>query len=659
MGHKKEKKKEKKNSRQKGSLKNALLYLTVMVGIFIYSLLSGGADDGFMPWYMLSIVIIAAAFPCALLIHRLPVPVQIILTAAAPACTFVLTENFTHRMNEMWPGPVALNLILYYLLFIWLILLLGSVRLAVRIGLVTIASFGLLDYFLKLFRGQPIFPWDFNSIGVAFSVAGQQHYTISAGALNVILLVIFYYMMMGRVTLRISSRKVRIAGGSIMTAAVIGFCAYLQTEQVTEDFSTDKTLFTPNVFYRNNGLLVSFLMDMRYLNVEKPEGYTADQVQQIEQQLAGENEKTDYQVSEESPNIIVIMNESFSDLSVLGDFETNEDYMPYIHSMQENTQKGWMYSSVKGTNTANTEFEFLTGMSMYFLPIGSVPYQQYIRSEVPALPAQLSSLGYTSVSMHPYYGSGWNRDKIYGFFGFDRSLFLDSFYSAERIRDFVSDRAIYQKVENLYETKDSDERLFVFNVTMQNHGGYTRQYADFQSDITVTDGTGTYLQATEQYLSLIKESDQAFGELIDYFSQQDEPTIILMFGDHQPSDYVVESVDGRTSDDLENQQKQYEVPYILWANYDIDEAEGDVTSANYLGVKLLQTAGIPLTDFQYYLSALQEKVPAVTANMGIGADGTFYARGDAQLDELLHDYSLMEYNDLKDTDNRVDALFSY
>ena len=76
-------------------------------------------------------------------------------------------------------------------------------------------------------------------------------------------------------------------------------------------------------------------------------------------------------------------------------------------------------------------------------------------------------------------------------------------------------------------------------------------------------------------------------------------------------------------------------------------------------MKLLQTAGIPLTDFQYYLSALQEKVPAVTANMGIGADGTFYARGDAQLDELLHDYSLMEYNDLKDTDNRVDALFSY
>ena len=69
-----------------------------------------------------------------------------------------------------------------------------------------------------------------------------------------------------------------------------------------------------------------------------------------------------------------------------------------------------MYSSVKGGNTANTEFEFLTGLSMYFLPTGSIPYQQYIKSEVPSLASQLSSVGYTSVSMHPYYPKGWNRD---------------------------------------------------------------------------------------------------------------------------------------------------------------------------------------------------------------------------------------------------------
>lgn len=640
-------------------VKNALLYLAVMTGVFIYSLVSGGAEDGFSGWYVLSMVIIAAAFLCCLFLRNLIVPLQALLVLAAPACTFVLTENFTHRMDEMWFWPAVLNVLFYYVLFLFLVLALPSAKLAVRIGMVSIASFGLLNYFVKLLRGSPIVPWDFYSIGIAFSVAGEQKYTISVRALNVILLVIFYYMIMGKVTLRIRKKKVRIFGGCLSGAAVLAFCFYLQTDRVMEDFHTDTTLFTPNVFYRNNGLMVSFLMDMRYLNIEKPQGYTAEKVQQIEEQLSFENEQADYQVSDQTPNIIVVMNEAFSDLSVLGDFETNEDYMPYIHAMSENTQKGWMYSSVKGGNTANTEFEFLTGLSMYFLPSGSVPYQQYIRSEMPALPSQLSSLGYVSAALHPYYGTGWNREKVYGFFGFDRTYFINSFYSAEMIRNFVSDRATYEKVESIYENKDDSDRLFVFDVTIQNHSGYLKEYSNFTPDITVTDGSGTYLKATEQYLSLIKESDQAFGELVDYFSKQDEPTIILMFGDHQPSDYVVEAVDGRTSDDLENQQKQYMVPYILWANYDIEEAEGDITSANYLGTKLLQTAGLPLTDFQYYLTQLQQELPVITANVAVDSSGTFYERGSEELEDTLEDYSLMQYNDLKDTENRVDELFKY
>ena len=106
------------------------------------------------------------------------------------------------------------------------------------------------------------------------------------------------------------------------------------------------------------------------------------------------------------PNIIVVMNESFSDLSVLGDFKTNEDYLPFLHSLQqgaENTVTGMLNVSVCGGNTADTEYEFLTGNTMAFLPQGSIPYQQYITKELPALPAYLASLGYETVATHPYY----------------------------------------------------------------------------------------------------------------------------------------------------------------------------------------------------------------------------------------------------------------
>ena len=106
----------------------------------------------------------------------------------------------------------------------------------------------------------------------------------------------------------------------------------------------------------------------------------------------------------QKPNIIVIMNEAFSDPSVLGDFTTNEDYMPFVHSLldgADNTISGHLNVSVKGGNTANTEFEYLTGASMAFLPYGSIPYQQYVKKETPSMASYLSSLGYYTIAMHP------------------------------------------------------------------------------------------------------------------------------------------------------------------------------------------------------------------------------------------------------------------
>ena len=77
-------------------------------------------------------------------------------------------------------------------------------------------------------------------------------------------------------------------------------------------------------------------------------------------------------------NVIVIMNESLSDLSVLPGVESNTDAMPFLRSLTENTIKGYAYSSVFGGTTANSEYEFLTGNTTAFLPAGTVPYHLYV-----------------------------------------------------------------------------------------------------------------------------------------------------------------------------------------------------------------------------------------------------------------------------------------
>lgn len=653
----------------KKSVIMAVIFGAVMTGMTVYSLQTA---DKSQEWLWLSVIFIAAAVVVNLFQFRYSQLIEMLLAAFAPAAVFMMVESYTHLLSQMWDGPVILNLIMYYLFFGVLLFITGRTRTSIIIGSLLLGAAGLANYFVLMFRSSPILPWDLFSVGVAATVADNFEYKLSVRACNVILLILLLWSLCFKMQLKFKMSKFRGAGIAVMCAAFFGFCSYVQTDAAISAFKMDTTLFTPTVYYRNNGLALSFVVNLRYLKIDKPEGYSQEELAKIQEKYDAENSTKaddDGKVDlSDKPNIIVIMNEAFSDLSVLGDYETNEEVLPFINSLSENTQKGWMYSSVKGGNTANTEFEFLTGFSMHFLPTGSIAYQQYIKSELPALPSQLSSIGYTSVAMHPYYPKGWNRDTVYDDLGFEEKYFKDDFQNPEILRTYISDWTTYQKIIERYEQKSSDEKLFMFDVTMQNHGSYVKRYSNFIPDVSIVDGKGTYLKAAEQYLSLIRRSDEAFEQLVEYFKKQSEPTIIMMFGDHQPADYITNVVDtGKVMDEGDDsissigtgsdRKERYIVPFIMWANYDIDESQGEETSANYLAVRLLKAAGLPLTDFQSYLSNLQEEVPFVSAHVlkeNSGADGS-----TDEAEKLMKVYNKLLYNDLFDTKHRLENFFSY
>ena len=384
--------------------------------------------------------------------------------------------------------------------------------------------------------------------------------------------------------------------------------------------------------YERNGFAVTFLMDVQYLKVEKPEGYSVEKAKKLlenedglewmaydQRNNFGEEFANQKETTDQLPNVIVIMDEAFSDLGVLSDetLPVNEDYMPFIHSLQqgaENTQTGYLNVSVKGGNTANTEFEFLTGDTMAFLPAGSIPYQQYITKDTPSMASYLKSLGYETYAMHPYYASGWNRDKIYPLLGFDSFYSSTDFYGSTYERGYIDDSSCVDKIIETYEKKDAGTPAFIFNVTMQNHSPYTDGYQNLQGNVTVD---GTVSAQLSEYLTLVKLSDAALEKLIDYFETQDEPTVIVFFGDHQPTDAVVEPIwnlEGKSSSDLteEENQLRYKVPYVIWANYDIDEAVNQESSANYLGAQMMEAAGIPLSDYQNYLLEQKKEMPLIS-----------------------------------------------
>mgnify|MGYP003045075246 FL=1 len=537
-----------------------------------------------------------------------------------------------------------LNIVLFELIMALLLFLFGKLKTALRCQTILFMIIGLANYYVLEFRSAPIMPWDILSIGTAASVANNFKYTLSKETVFVLIGFVILILLESKVTLELKKDwRIRVGGVLASFALLWGFTAMLHQDSTVARFKLYDKLFTPTVMSKRDGTAVAFLMELKYIVVEKPDGYNKEDAAA----LLASYDTNDTESATHTPNIIVIMNEAFSDLSVLRDFETNEDYMPFLHSlMQEgtpNTISGHLNVSVLGGNTANTEFEFLTGNTMAFLPQGSVAYQQYVKSNDYSIATYLKSKGYDTIAMHPYNASGWDRDKVYPLLGFDTFYSLKDWVNPVKIRKYVSDQSCYDKIIELYEQKDANTPFFLFNVTMQNHSSYSEEYDNFHPDITVE---GTSSKILPNYLSLIKLSDQALENLIEYFSQADEDTIIVFFGDHQPSNSVaapVWKINGRSGDSLTEEEEalRYKVPFIIWANYDIEAASNVETSANYLGGHVLRAAGLPLYDYRNYLSQLEEQYPVLTAIRAENAQGISTPVKDAK--NTLQDYMTLQY----------------
>ena len=588
------------------------------------------------------------------------VPAAIEFLVAAFAA-FYLLELFTHYPWEMEIIPQLLNYLVVLLLFVLLYALCKRASVAIFVGAAICLFVGLANYYTMEFRDSPILPWDLLSVRVALSVTNNYTFTITWAETATIQGFLLLMILGSKNRARAGVWKKRIVIGLTSVLLLVGTTAAMGVTAISGELLTFSNLFTQWATYRDNGFFISFMTNLKYLRVEKPKDYSEDAAKSFLQDGAAEYELNHptTELSEGGVNVIVVMNEAFSDLSVLHDFETSEDYMPFYHSLEDSeyVQKGYMYVSVCGGNTANTEYEFLTGQSMAFLPAGSVAYQQYINQDVYSLADEFTDDGYTSFTSHPYSASGWDRDEVYPFLGFSESFFRPDFVRPKIIRKYVSDASQYQLVEEKVAEKNVDGTpVFSFNVTMQNHGGYSQIYEGFPPTVKLTDISGK--EPTENYLTLIKESDSALQDLIETYENSNQKTMIVFFGDHQPSDFVascIMNLDGKTKEErtLEEQQKRYMVPYLVWTNYEQTEEIPDVLSANYLGAYVARAAGNRLSEYEKYILNLQESIPVITANIFEDADGNMYAMQDfSEADDAtkrqIQNYRIVSYYQLFD-----------
>lgn len=606
-----------------------------------------------------------------------------------PFVTITMTEClnnvFIYNMTYLgFLGNYLLIIILYFLVFA----LSGSIRLPLLIVNPILFGLAVAHSYIMDFRGTPFLPMDFLSIKTAAGVANTYNYTPTYKVMTASMIFIFTIIL--GVKMRTPKYNTltkvisRAFAGTFSSVLLIlfYFTSVFANAGVRPDF------WNQTRGYHNYGFAFNFFCNTKYLYMSEPSNYNPDEIKNYVNSVVDKNnsdaDSTGNDDNYTKPNIICIMNESLSDLQVLGNLTTNEDYMPFMRSLTKNTIKGNLYVPVIGAGTSNTEFEFLTGHTTAFLPSGSNAYMLYIKNPLASLVSTLKAQCYSALALHPYYAVGWNRTNVYKYMGFNKFVSLENImdislmreyqangsdpnylqqrveevYPGENmlIRQYISDSYDYKLLIKDYEQRDKSTPYFAFNVTMQNHGGYTTSCVNFDESIYATSVSKNYIKANK-YLSLVKASDNAFKELIEYFSTVKEPTVICMFGDHQPSvetEFICEAlgVDSLSGLTPQQEQSRHITPFIIWANYDIGEQQIDKLSANYLSSLVLKTAGVKLSEYNQYLLKLSKTLPVIDTVGYIDNENNYYKWSDVSpYSHLLDEYEKIQYNNIFDQKN--------
>lgn len=579
--------------------------------------------------------------------------------AAAPVWYFLITELITGNLFQIQRPYLLLNLGACYLLHILLLIFFSNVKWGLLIGHIAFPVLALVEYYVYRLRGRSFMIQDIAGIRTAGKVMGAYSYEFEfrVGLLLLLEVLSLYVLLM---LPRAMVKRFSLARKGVVILLVFVVFSLLSSRSVMSRFETaDVDLWDLESNYREKGYLFTLLAEMQYLDQEVPDGYSVEAVEEIAEARTAESVARETGISPE--NIIVIMNESWADFRMISDEAYLDEITPFIDAMSENTVKGYVHVPVFGAGTPNSEYEVLTGNSMSFFTAGGYAYQLYTSEQEWGMVSTLKSQGYSAVALHPYPAANWNRSIVYTQMGFDEFYSFENWpWEMEFTRAYPNDKTCYDALIDLYQSKEQDEKLFTFLVTMQNHGGYTS--ADYPSTVELP-CAAEYPQAA-QYFTLLQESDRAFEELVAYFSTVEETTMIVMFGDHYPKveeDFYTEVL-GVARDQLgtEASQKLYQTPFVIWTNYEITEDDGVEISGNYFGSYIMELAGVEMPEYNWCLLDIYSQIPVIGYGMVMDAQGDWYALGalPEDLEAVINKYQILQYNNVFGGIQRKDDVFT-
>lgn len=333
--------------------------------------------------------------------------------------------------------------------------------------------------------------------------------------------------------------------------------------------------------YEDYGFIYGFSSSVVDRGMSQPRDYSDEHIQSIETQVFSSISETPAAATTSAdagtPNMIVILLESFIDPYEVDYLELSEDPIPNFRSLSENYSSGYLTVPVVGAGTSNTEFEVLTGMSMRYFGTGEYPHKTILKQiDCESIASDLSSIGYGTHVVHNNGGNFYSRANAFSMMGFD------TFTSKEciNIQEYTplgswptDDILINETMKALDATPDQAD--LVYTITVQGHGNYPTEKILENPEILVT-GAPTEEQNNqwEYYVNMIHEVDKFIANLTAALEARDEDTIVVMFGDHLPTM-------GLTDENMAS-GSIFKTKYATWNNFALPKRDADLAAYQLL-----------------------------------------------------------------------------
>ncbi|WP_309275177.1 LTA synthase family protein [Paenibacillus sp.] len=504
--------------------------------------------------------------------------------------------------------------------------------------------------------GEPLFPWDLlqvkNAKGMSKITKGMISPLEVAVVIILIAALVYLIYKLPKVKVQLPLRFTMVIVSGIMISCfiqMVGGQNVLATSMKYQSIPWNQ-----KVNYSQNGFVYAFTGNLLQDLMDKPEGYSQEAITAIAKKYSGLPDNGTGNAPAEQPNIMFIMDEAFFDPTRLPTYTFSEDPLQFIHQVQDSTPSGYMLSPEFGGNTANIEFEALTGLSMYFLKDGSIPYQQRLvkMSSLPSIVSILKERGYQTKALHPFDETFYNRNRVYPILGFDQFTSEKELQNADRFTSngYISD--MFAVKEAVSELNVSDKPTFLHLVTMQNHFPFTKGL-NGPNTITVDGVKPEYKDELETYVHDTKLTDDALAYLSEELKNIKRPTVVVFWGDHLPALSARIYTQAGWDD---NPRLKHETKLLYMANFDIGKQSVGTLSPAWLGPTVFQLSGQKMPPYYRLLEKIKAEIPGLNKHVLIGSSGVI-PELNAKQQELLDDYKMVEYDLLEGKQYAANLLF--